>query len=88
MIKPSHMKDEFSKFLAFLVFFAYMAICIYFGVYFDIQSVATFLIATIFCPILACSVVHFIASSSFNYASVSQNFTRNITLQRIDPLLN
>lgn len=82
------MQKHVFNLLTITAIYAYIVTGMYFGVYFDIQNIATFLIASLACPILAYYSIVFITKNSFNYLEVSQHFTRSITLQIIDPLLN
>jgi hypothetical protein len=82
------MKTELLNFLSFLLIVAYVTLFLYFGIYIDLQVIATFVIAAILAPILTYTLIQFANKNISDYLTVPQNFTRTITLQIIDPLLN
>lgn len=82
------MQNQLFKLLTFTAIFIYVAICLHLGFYFDLQTVATYLLASIACPILAYHSLVFIKKAVFNYAQVLNSLSRQVTLQRVDPLLN
>ena len=82
------MKDFALKTFNELVVFTLICIMLFFGVHFDIQAIAAFLVATIFSPILSFYTLQFSKKFSLSYFELSDHFPRTILLQRIDPLLN
>lgn len=82
------MKNQFFKLLTFTAIFIYVAICIHLGFYFDLQTAATYLLASVACPILTYYTLVFSKKAVFNYAQVLNSLSRQVTLQRVDPLLN
>ena len=81
------MKTELLNLFSFLLIVAYVTLLIHFGIYFDIQTIATFMVAAILSPILTYLTIQFVFKYTSHYFIISQKFTRNITLHIVDPLL-
>ncbi|MDO9184194.1 MAG: hypothetical protein Q7U04_17400 [Bacteriovorax sp.] len=82
------MSDIVLKTFKDLLVFTTICIMLFFGTHFDIHAIATFLIYTIFSPILNVCLVQFVKRFSFSYLKFTDSFIRVLFLQRIDPLIN
>lgn len=82
------MQDKLFKLLSFCIMITFVAFSVYFGVFFDLSDVAIYLVQSVLPAILSFTIISIIVSLYKLDYQFAYSFTRQVTLQRIDPLLN